>query len=217
MTLAELEDLFRVITRDTVEPYLWCRDVIRHRIHEAENEACLRKRLIRDTLSYVCKSSVLADSEYVNVSGKIIAINKVSVLSGDSFLNYARVIDATTADQLGDWRNFSPGIPNHVLYYGDKLRVIPVASSQLAIKLDVYRYPLSDSYNDELELPEKHHVHLLDYAIGESYLDNDSDAQDIQRGQYYMEKFERIYGPPVKADSVKKSAISVPQVNKRWY
>ena len=71
MTLEELLRRFRSLAKDTAEPFLWADDDVVDWLNDAQAQACIRGRLIReDDLAAVCRIALVPGQQTYPLSLK---------------------------------------------------------------------------------------------------------------------------------------------------
>lgn len=206
MTLAELIAAFRLESDDRVTPYLWSDAEIAGYLAEAENEACIRARLLFDeTTIGVASLAVVSGQSWLTLHPSILRVLRARLAAGSCPLAL------TSPDELdrmsSDWEN-QTGTPRMFYVAGSKLRLIPQPDATDTLYLNVFRAPLvrldSGYLTGEPEIAEPHHAGLLRWALYRGYSKRDEDAFDPGRAQIALQQFEREFGPRPSARAIRQ-------------
>lgn len=198
MTLEDLIRRFRVAARDTATPYLFSDEDVTDWLNDAQEEAAIRGRLIRDdattsvtripltvgTHTYPLHESVyeLINVRLVHASG-----DEPSELSVQS----REWLDANIAY----WR--TPQRPAEFVIQDDtSIRVVGTFAAGDRIDIECYRTPLELMANDtdEPEIHKSHHVHLIDWALHRAFSIPDVEVFDQKRADQAERKFTAYFG-----------------------
>lgn len=172
MQLSAIRRECRFRLRDEEKPYFWSNEWIDRKINEAEQEACLRGRLIKDVSS---------------------SVTSIDLVAGES--RYA--LDPRIIDVLACELESSPGVPVTGWTLTESELVLaraPVAADVLL--LTVIRYPLRDmeSDDDEPEIRASHHTRLIDWVAYCAYSVADADTFTAGDSDKALAKFEQSFG-----------------------
>lgn len=222
MTLREILRLWRRRMDDTEKPYLWSDEDAVLFANEAEREACERALLLEEDSS---------GSPIVNINGKadvgtypldprIIYVRSVR-WGGHQLEPISRktLDDVPRRREYGgyfvtpwgdttDWTTLT-GTPRFFLAPQSKyLTLVRIPTSAAPIKLSVYRYPLDPMVlTDQTrgpEIPERYHVHLVDW-MEHLALDNiDADKGNPARSKAKADTFTANFGPRLDADTQRR-------------
>lgn len=190
MVAGELLALFRSEMGDIAAPYLWSDSEVYSYIDDAQKMFCRLTEGIADaTTPAVTALSVVPGSGYLALHPSIKLIR--SATRADN----GRPVDVQNfenMERLG-WRFDGRTGPVRGLIIGeqeDKVRPYPTPSETVQIKLMVFRLPLyTIEGDDDLEIPEPHHRHLLLWAKSLAYLKHDSEAFDKVRSEGHEVRF----------------------------
>ncbi len=218
MTLEQLVAECRSRLDDEAAPYLWSEsDLVRY-INEAENEACIRARLIYDESSAeFSNAALLADQPTVVLDARILAVDRVRLTSTGRTLE--RVTRNRLDDQYGGrWEN-AQGVPRRFFEELGYLRVFPSPTISDELRLSLWRLPSEamEADEDEPEIAPRFHLQMIDWAIRLAYLKRDADAFDQAKADRHEASFEKSFGPRPDANVQRKRRIKkVPIVRPRW-
>lgn len=184
MTPTALKDLFRAEMRDGAAPYLWSDVEVWAFMDEAQKMFCRLTDGIPDaTTEAVVDIDVTEGDEWVDMHASILKIRGATRTSDGKpliVLNYEDLegrgirFDGTTSELT----TLIVGMEDN------KLRLGGVASEDDAIKLLVFRLPLTEinattvAASATLEIPTIHHRHLLKWMAHLAYGKKDSEAYD---------------------------------------
>jgi len=198
MILTVREDLLD----DTVEPYLWSDVKILRWLNRAQEEACLRQRLLVDeTTSAITDITLVSSQGSYALDPRIVLVDRV--------VYDQKTIPKTTKARLDStqpgWRELEPGEPLFYLQNDLTIRLIPTPgpgedSETLTIRAS--RLPLVDLEDEQdiPEIPSPHHENLCYYAAARAFLLPDEDTQNPNLAGMYMQKFDLAFGPALSAD-----------------
>lgn len=213
MTLQELIRRFRVRAHDNVEPYLWSNQDVTDWLNEAEQQACLRGRLLREAARQDVCRMVLdpAQSTYV-LHPAVTEITHMRVIPGDG--GRSRVVLLKSPDWLDayvpDWRDEDQ--PVRMAIQDDcSLSLVGTISAGDVLMLECYRLPMA-SMADMADVPEihqAHHEHLIDWALYRAFSVPDADAFDPKRSEQARQDFTAYFGEPPDKDMLRSTRHDV--------
>ena len=194
MTLQELIRRFRVLAKDQIEPYFWEDEDVTDWLNDAEQEAAIRGRLIREYGNpAVCIIAVVAGTASYPLHESVFEITRVSDADGCGLP--IRTPEWLDRNMMG-WRE-DTGCPKAVIQDDTFIRVVPVPDQDTAVTIECYRLPLvamADPENDSPEIHGAHHVHLIDWALHKAFSIPDTEAFDPSRSAQALERFEQYFG-----------------------
>lgn len=217
MNLSDLlSELRNNILHDRATPYLWSDATLVRYINEAQRRFAIKGLVIRDssTAEVVNLTLVAGQTQYTLHSSIIAVISaKVSTLQNDLVRTGHFVLGGYNADNRITWDStvdtVAPGPPlaystDEQVVEGDSgtvnavsMRVYPVPSVAAAgtvINLRVVRKPIDDFTTANLgavpEIPEEHHLEMLDWAAYLALRIVDQDAGSPKRADEFAGAFE---------------------------
>lgn len=203
MTLAELRAYVRERIRDTLEPYFFSDSTLTGYLNEAEDEACVRAKLIYDTsktLTLVADQAVY-DLGASALSARFFLFDRFA-LSGPNYRILTTKVIAEMDNERPSWEDAGSGIPEFVLMdqAPRKITLWPTPSSNVAgdtVRLRGFRYPLAAmSANDaEPEIDPQYHADLADWVMARCYSTHDFDAYNLALSKAHASDFDRAFGP----------------------
>jgi len=180
MNLRELIVECRRASRDTVVPYFWKDEVWTAALNEAEDEACVRARLIEDDEADFCWVDLEPGVQRYPLDSRIIKVIEARNSEGQLISGY----------EIGQ-KDLTLG-------------VAPTVAQ--TIRLLVYRRPLNKlaSASDQPEIDEQLHRYLTHWALHRYYSDQDADTFDPNAAARHEADFERRFGKRPSASVERK-------------
>lgn len=218
MTLAELIAQFRQDTFDLEQPYLSSDSNVTAWLNEAENEACIRARLIYDeTTSAVCSISATASVAVYPLHDSIIDVTRATFTPTGSSTEYLLYLtDRVEMDRCySDWRTRVDS-PRQAMQDDTKLRLGCLPSTAGVIALECYRLPLvniEDTATDTPEIGRIHHRHLIQWALHRCYSRPDAELFDPNKSAIALAEFTRVFGLRPDADYRRATQSNRPNRN----
>lgn len=192
MTSNELLSQFRSDLKDQVEPYLWSSAEVYRYLDDAQKMFCRLTDGIADaTTTEVIDIPVAAGATWLDLHPSILKIRaayRTSDGRGVDFLNYE---DLPRSGLRLDGTSTAPLSAVIVGMEENKLRLARIASAADTLRLMVFRLPLAviDGADAELEIPEQHHLHLLDWVKSLALLKQDSETFDAAKSEEHANRF----------------------------
>lgn len=204
MTLEELIRRFRVNVNDKAMPYLFEDLDVTDWLNEAQEQACIRARLLRDDatvavtqipLTVGTHTYALHESVY-----ELIAVRLIHA-SGDDPTPLPIQSREWLDKNIPDWRE-SEEEAFCIVQDDTKIRVVGTFVADDRIDLECYRLPLEALANDadEPEIHRAHHIHLIDWAMHKGFSIPDMEVFDPDRANKAEARFTRHFGPLPDAD-----------------
>lgn len=219
MTLQELIQAFRTTVRDTEQPYLWPDEHVEAWLDEAEQEACIRGRLLHESCHpLVCEIAVQAGVAVYLLHAAVTEITHLSFEALGESQIWAIPLCSTEdldAQQGIGWRT-SPGRVMAAIQMDKALRLAPVPEADGLLRLECYRLPLRPVSREPAAVPEIHAVHhraLLDWVLHKAYSVPDSDLMDVQRSAQAERVFSQYFGARPDCDLRRQTRHDVPHHN----
>lgn len=216
MTLADLIRRFRVLARDGVTPYLWADEDVKDWLNDAQRQAAIRGRLIReDTDATVCQIALtpstrnyaLHESVYEIINARIVP---ASGTPRTMFVASREWLDA----EFPDWRNDTRDA-QFIIQDDTRVTVVGAITAGDVLKLEVYRLPMDDMVGDfdEPEIHIAHHEHLIQWALHKAFSIPDADSFDPNRAGLAEAAFTRYFGNLPDSDMRRITREDVPHHN----
>lgn len=190
MTSGDLLNLFRLEMSDQVEPYLWSTAEVYGYIDDAQKMFCRKTDGLSDaTTAAVTQLPIALGASYVNTHKSILKLRGATRADNGATVEIINYEDLAACG----WRYDGRTGPVKVLVIGEetnKARVYPVPNEAVTLKLLVFRMPLNTiEYDDDFEIGEEHHRHLLNWVKCLAYLKQDSETFDKNKASEFENKF----------------------------
>lgn len=216
MTLEELIRRFRVLAMDKAQPYLFADEDVIDWLNDAQRQACIRGRLLReDANPAVCEIALtpgqrtypLHKSVYEIINARIVP---VSGRSRPVFLASREWMD----ENMPDWRD-EQGQAEFAIQDDTSIRVVGVITTGDKLVIECYRTPLKVLANDvdKPEIHEAHHEHLIQWALHKAFSVVDADTFDPQRSDRSEAAFTNYFGRMPDSDLRRMTREDVPHHN----
>lgn len=217
MTLGEIMDAFRDRVGDTVVPYLWSDENVMRYASDAQREAAIRGRLIRDSSTAAIRSlAILAGNTSIALSPLVLDVIRAR-LNGVVLPLTITTVDQMDADDC-TWESRASTTPTHLVIEGSapglKGRLWPTPVANVTVLLTVIRLPLVDlTDGDETpEIPAKYHERLIDWMERCAYLKKDAETLDKEASEAASSRFASSFGAFEDANVYRKQADKRPHV-----
>jgi hypothetical protein len=220
MTLQELIDQFRIEAKDQVAPYFWSSEYVTGWLNEAEHEACIRARLIREIQNPdVCIIAVLPDQSVYPLHPSLYEIEYLMFDPGAGSIPLT--LDLASPESMTErdrhWR-MRTGTPRYAIQSDTHLRLTPTPKTSGTLMLECLRLPINKMLEDtdKPEIHSAHHRHLIQWALFKAFGVPDSEAFDEQRQAQAYAAFENYFGERPRADLRRSTRIDRAQVVKAF-
>lgn len=222
MTLDELVKDFRTTAQDKVAPYLFEQPDVARWLIEAEQEACIRGRLLHEsTNSAICEISVSAGEAVYPLDPALYEIDHLGLLEAGSAER--RPVRLVSREWLDDnrpgWRDRT-GLPCYAIQIDSSIRLVPTPDADATIKLEGFRLPLRGLSSDKSSKPEinaAHHRHLVNWALHRAFSVPDSETLDLGKASDALAAFTRYFGERPDSDLRRITRHDVEHHNKSWF
>lgn len=213
MTLQELIDEFRALAKDRVIPGLFKTENIINWLNEAQMEACIRGRLLRDDALPAIHLTVGTHSYKLNpLVYEIIAI-WIKPGNGDE----SRHITLKSREWLDNnepsWRTWdtTQRIPARFATQSDTtIRIAGYVEAGDKLWMECYRLPKTMvSTSDKPEIHDMHHLKLVHWALHRGFSVPDNETFDPNRSKDAEQEFTKYFGPRPNADARRKTRTDV--------
>lgn len=216
MTLQEIITYFRGLAQDDVAPYLWSDSLLSTFANEAQIEAAIRSRLLRDSTSAVTQYDVDAGDTSITLDPRVVFVLGVRLLSKTQPL---AKIHAKDLDRLAPgWR--SEAVGDTIAYCSDEETGVlyfhrPFAAAD-TVQLTVIREPLvamalsvdtvngtstthvSDAVDPEIRV--RHQIKLVDWMLHRALNMRDIEEKyDPEAAMFHLKEFEAAFGKRTSA------------------
>ena len=215
MQAGSLMETIREDYLDDTESKLWSDKRLFRALTEAERQSCNRANLIYDD-----STSSYTQITLVNAIGSYSFNSKITVI--DNILFAGQYVLRKTKEEMdvisSTWRT-DTGMTGNTIYAvisGRKIRFSPIPDATDAgelVSLEVYRLPDDDiiNINQEFVIPEENHRDLIYWVLHECYKKQDADSFNQEKSDYYLARFNQIFGEPVSA-KVRQHQFESPRI-----
>lgn len=196
-----LYEAFRSDVVDTAQPYLWSDDEVWRYANDAYRMFVRLTGGVADFLSDVCSVDVVAGEPVAELHPAILRIMEANLRSD------TRVLQIINSTDLGKMRSSDYGQikqlaldmrtgPVRYMVQGLKrgqVRWVQVPEENDVVDMLIYRLPLNMITGDGQELtdvPEDHHIHLLDWMKHLAYKKQDADTFNPRASEQSKQDFE---------------------------
>lgn len=203
-----IKDLIETVRCDYLEDtnadkYLWSDHSLLRKFSEAERQACNRGNLIYDD-----STPQYTQIKLVNGKASYAFDSKLTIIE-NIFINGTEVI-RKSKDELSlyspTWRTDTGMLGKTVMAVisGRTIRFTPepdAIDAGTIVTLEVYRLPDAEiiSMHQEPEIPAENHRDLIYWVLHECYKKQDADSFNQEKSDYYLKRFNEIFGDYVSA------------------
>ncbi|HAR06371.1 MAG TPA: hypothetical protein DCR72_12505 [Pseudomonas sp.] len=219
MDRARLLRLFRYDTQDTAEPYLWSDEWVFDHLDEAQDEACIRGRLLHAAGdAAVCEVAVAPGQAVYPLHPALYELTYVAIEVGGR----RKLLKLISLEALDDWREDwrgAEGEPRFAVQDDTGLRLVPSPFEAGRLLLEGYRLPLNRLADDEatpLEIHRAHHRKLIEWVKHRAYMQPDSDGIDLERAAAAERAFTSYFGARPDVDLRRATRVDLNHHNKAW-
>ncbi|SDG85888.1 hypothetical protein SAMN05216588_101211 [Pseudomonas flavescens] len=221
MTLDELVKDFRTTTQDKVEPYLFEQQDVARWLIEAEQEACIRGRLLHESEnSAVCEIAVVVGQASYPLHAALYEIDHLGLLNaGCSHQQQMRLVSREWLDdnQPG-WRDRAD-VPRFAIQSDTSIRLVPAPTTAGILKLEGFRLPIRGLTSDRTSKPEisaAHHRHLVNWALYRAFTVPDAETLNLGKAGDALAAFTEYFGDRPDSDLRRTTRHDVEHHNKAW-
>lgn len=218
MTRADLLREFRILAQDTVKPYRWENEWIEAWLREAEQEACIRARLIHESANPdVCEADVYPGESVYPLHEALYEIDNIAIrFAGNAERTPLRLVSQEWLDErLRGWRD-RKGRPEYAIQGDTSIRLVPAPDGYGELLLEGYRIPLQGSGEWVPEIHQTHHKRLLQWVLHLAYSIPDADVNDPQRAAQAESTFTGYFGERPDSDLRRLTREDGDHNNKAW-
>ena len=204
MTLEDLIRRFRVLSMDNVTPPFWAAEDVTDWLNEAQAQACVRGRLIReDENPAVCQIALTPGQHTYPLHASVYELINLRIKGSGAESSRSMAIKSREwmDANVRDWRDMDR--PSQWLIQDDTtLRVVGAIQAGDVLHLECYRLPLKQLANDvdKPEIHAAHHVHLIQWALHKAFSVPDADGFDAARSAAAEAEFTAYFGPMPDSD-----------------
>lgn len=195
MTLEQLIALYREQSFDKATPPFCSDELLATYASEAQDEACRRGDLLRDSSSSICTIAFAADDESVALDSRIIEIQRAKVNGRQVALSTSDEME----DELPNWDSDTRRDEPQRLIQGvttGRLFLWPRPAAAGTIKLTVRRLPLEPLVNDvdEPEIRPELHTSLVEWMLFRAYSREETEMYNDTKAALCKSRFVAEFG-----------------------
>lgn len=195
-TVDQLIARFRAATCDVAAPFLFADADVTLWLDEAQEQACIRGRLLHAADEpAMCHIQLEPGRAVYPLHSALYELTHLAHRAdGGRRLELRLVSPGWLDDRVRDWRDLS-GTPQYVIQNDTSLRLVPAPDEPGMLLIEGYR--LAETLNDAQQSPEinrAHHVALIDWALYRAYSRPDSDTMDLERAALHERAFTAYFG-----------------------
>lgn len=217
MTLEDLIRRFRTLAVDKVQPYLFADEDVIDWLNDAQRQACIRGRLLReDANPAVCEIALTPGQRTYPLHKSVYEIINARIVPGNG--DRARTVFLASREwmdgNMPDWRD-EQGQAEFAIQDDTSIRVVGVITTGDKLVIECYRTPLKVLANDvdKPEIHEAHHEHLIQWALHKAFSVVDADTFDPQRSDRSEAAFTNYFGRMPDSDLRRMTREDVPHHN----
>ena len=203
MTLGELIRRFRTMANDRVQPYFCSDEDVKDWLNDAQDQACVRGRLLRDdSTPDVCQIVLTPSQPVYPLHRRLYEIISLRVKDADGKSRPMRLVSREWLDaERCDWRDETRETC-FAIQDENSIRIVGAIKAGEVLHIECYRLPLDSMVNgtDEPEIHEAHHDHLIQWALHEAFSIPDAEMFDAQRAEKAEREFSSYFGLMPDAD-----------------
>ena len=223
MTFAEIEELTRYEICDETgtspEDFRVKPSQMLAYANDAEMEACLRSRLLRDSsTAAICQVAITAGVSVYDYDPRIILILRARIIGATAPL--VRISHTVMDEQLPGWQDMTGEVKALVTGMDTgKIRFDRIPAAAGVLNLTVARGPLNPmkASKDSPEIHSRLHQYLILWIKHRIFNNQNSELFDRNRSDIHLAEFERIFGKrpadPYDIFAAMEFADSVPGVD----
>lgn len=204
MTLEDLIHRFRVLSLDNVTPPFWADEDVIDWLNEAQNEACIRARLIReDELEAVCSIALTPGTHTYALNPLVYEIISLWIKPASGRKRPVKLRSREWLDHhLLEWRD-CPWPAEIAIQDDTTVRIVGAVEAGDTLELECYRLPRRPmaSGTDRPEIHTMHHAHLVQWALHRAFGVPDADSFDANRSDRAEAEFTKYFGLRPDADA----------------
>lgn len=203
MDRAQLIRRFRALADDKVEEFFWSDEDLGDWLNDAQNQACVRGRLIvEDSNPDVCRIPLVVGQQTYQLHKKAYELIHLRIKARSGRQTCLSVVTREWLDaEVSDWRDCE----REALWCiqdDHTIRVIGRFDEGSILHIECYRLPLQsiEDDGDEPEIHEAHHEHLLQWMLHKAFSMPDTEVFDAARAALAERAFTAYFGPLPDAD-----------------
>lgn len=215
MTLQDLIRRFRVLADDRTEPLFWQNEDVVDWLNDAQRQACIRGRLLReDEDSSICEIPLDADTHTYPLHASVYELIHLQITPASGKPRRISLVTREWLDgRMPEWRELDEPAC-YAIQNETSIRIVGKITDGDTLNLECYRLPLVlRDDNDEPEIHAAHHEALIHWALHRAFSVPDAEKFDPQRSQNSEEEFTRYFGLLPDSDLRRSTRDDFPQHN----
>ena len=208
--MATVAELFTIIITDYLDngsgtaKDLWDHAFLFRALNEAQEQACNRTNIIYDdSAAAITKINLVNGTATYKLDQRITVVDHVMFDS----IKCTHVSKEEIEKGTPGWRALT-GMTGKTIQYvirGRTIRFVPspnIDDAGKKVYLEVFRRPLDtlSDCSDSPEIPEEYHRSLIYWVLHEAYRKQDADTFNQERADYFLNKFNEIFGEYISAE-----------------
>ena len=204
MTLEDMIRRFRVLSNDREKPFLTSDEEVTDWLNEAQDQACVRGRLMREeVLPAMCRIALLPDQHTYKLHEAAYEIINLRILPANGGCSHPVTLKSREwlDNELPGWRDDTQ--PARFAIQDDTtIRLVGKITGGDVLALECYRLPIKRlrSEMDKPEIHVAHHPHLIQWALHRAFSVPDAETFDPNRAALAEQAFTRYFGPLPDSD-----------------
>ena len=200
MNLEDLIKFYREQAQDKKPPFFCSDEQLTIYANEAQDEACRRGQLLRQSTGPMCQLAFEPGAEVVPLDSRVVKVLR-SMVDGLP----VSVITAQDMDQMHPgWEADTVRCRPRVLVSGmttDALHLWPVPEVAGEIRLTVQRLPMKQmqNSNDKPEIRREAHPALVDWMLYRVFSSEDTEIYNDTKAQLALRRFQGEFGSKASA------------------
>lgn len=219
MNLEGLIRRFRVKTRDRQEPFLFSDEEVTDWLNDAQEQACIRGRLIlEDANEEVTIIDLTPGTGAYPLHEGVCEIVSAHILWRGMNRDDIKPLGLVSREWLNrykpNWREDN-NPAEYAIQDDTRIRIVGTFPADAWMQLECYRLPLYPMISDadEPEIHKAHHEHLIDWALHEAYSIPDTEVFDPEKARRAKAEFTAYFGLPPDSDMRRMTREDVPHAN----
>lgn len=198
MNVEGLIQQFRIDADDTVVRYRASDEAVMGWLNEAEQEACLRGRLLHESARpEVCQIAVKAGTAHYPLHAALYEIDYLAFKpAGDTRRGPVKLVSREELDRIKPMWRERTGRPDYAIQSDTGIRLAFTPDAAGTLFLEGFRLPLSvfTHEGNEPEINPAHHAKLVHWALHRAFSVPDSETIDPTRAQLAERAFTAYFG-----------------------
>jgi hypothetical protein len=196
MRCDEMIRQFRVLAQDKTPPFLWCDDSVLDWLNDAQQQACIRGRLIlEDVDDDVCLIDLVDDVKAYALHPAVYEIASIRIGTQPLKLVSREWLNTCFPEWREDDRR-----PCYAIQ--DDTRITLVGAVKAGeMRIECYRLPMARmEIQSTPEIHVAHHPHLVQWALHKAFSIPDADGFDQNRSILAEREFSAYFGQMPDSD-----------------